>query len=102
MVMPALRARVAQTGPAARFVRGVALVVALGGGPPADRAGAGRVPDLGQVPQLDPGIMTFGFEPVVTGVGGDRVDGDDQVPAVAAVLSVSWRGRESLPRSRSR
>src|SRR5436190_2040189 len=38
-----------------------------------------RVPDLGQVPQPDPGVVTFGFVPVVAGIGGDRVDGDDQI-----------------------
>ncbi len=59
MIMTALRAGVAQAGPAARFIRGVVLQVALGGRPAADRAGAGGVPDLGQVPQLDPGIMTL-------------------------------------------
>src|SRR5689334_13412456 len=81
--MTALRAGVAKTRPAARFICRVVLDVALGGGPPADGAGAGRVPDLGQVPELDPGIMPAGFEPVLTRVGGDRVDGDDQVRAVS-------------------
>ena len=60
VVVAALRAGVAETGPAACFVRGVVLVVALGGGPAADGAGAGGVPDLGQVPQPDPGIVAFG------------------------------------------
>jgi hypothetical protein len=50
VVVPALRAGVTQTGTAACFVRGVVLVVALGGGAAADGAGAGAVPDLGQVP----------------------------------------------------
>ena len=59
MVMTALRAGVAEARPAARFVRRVVLEVGLGGGPTADRAGAGGVPDLGQVPELDPGIMTL-------------------------------------------
>ena len=31
--------------------------------PPADRAGTGGVPHLGQVPQLGPGVMTPGREP---------------------------------------
>src|SRR5207302_9259806 len=57
MVVTALRAAITQARPSARFVRGVVLEVALGGGPPADRAGAGRVPDLGLVPQLDPRIV---------------------------------------------
>ena len=79
VVVAAFGAGVAQAGPAACFVRGVVLEVALGGGPPADGAGAGGVPDLGQVPQPDPGIVAAGFVPVVAGVGGDRVDRDDQV-----------------------
>ena len=78
VVVTALRAGVTQTGAAACFVGGVVLVVALGGGPPADGAGAGGVPDLGQVPEPDPGVVTFGLESVVAGVGGDRVDRDDQ------------------------
>src|SRR6185503_3086044 len=49
VVMSALRAAVAQAGPAARLVWRVVLEVAGRGGSPADRAGAGRVPDLGQV-----------------------------------------------------
>ena len=73
----ALRAGVAQAGPAARFVRNVVLVVALGGGPAADRAGAGRVPHLRQMRQHDPGVVAFGFMPVVAGVGGGRVDRDN-------------------------
>ena len=87
--MTALRAGVAETRPAARLIRRVVLDVALGGGPPADGAGAGGVPDLGQVPQLDPGIMALGFEPVLTRVGGDRVDGDDQVRAVSGSASAA-------------
>jgi hypothetical protein len=59
------------------------LEVAGGGGPPADRAGAGGVPDLGQVPELDPGIMTPGLVPVVAVLGGDGVEGDDQVRPVS-------------------
>src|SRR5690242_6660057 len=57
MVVTALRAGVAETGAAACFVRGVVLVVALGGGPTADGAGTGGVADLGQVPQLHAGIV---------------------------------------------
>src|SRR5690348_1749734 len=83
VVMTALRARVAQAGPAARLIGGVVLEVGLGGGPPADGASAGRVPDLGQVPELDSGVMAAGFVSVVAGIGGDRVDGDDQVRAVS-------------------
>jgi hypothetical protein len=79
MVMAALRACVAETGPAACFIRGVVLQIALGGGPPADGAGAGGVPDLGQVPQHDPGVVAPALEPVVARVGAQRVQGDDQV-----------------------
>src|SRR5689334_20097977 len=79
MVVTALRAGVAETGAAACFVGGVVLVVALGGGAPADGAGAGGVPDLGQVPEPGPGVVAFGLVPVVARVGGDRVDRDDQV-----------------------
>jgi hypothetical protein len=53
--------------------------IALLGWPAAGRSGARGMPDLGQVPQLDPRIMTAGLKPVVTGVQGDRVQGDDQV-----------------------
>ena len=55
---PALWAAVAQAGPPARLVGGVVLVVASCRRPAAPGSGAGRVPDLGQVPQLAPGIMT--------------------------------------------
>src|SRR5690349_808356 len=79
MVVTALRAGVTQAGAAACFVRDVVLVVALGGGAAADGAGAGGVPDLGQVPEPGPGIVTLGLESVVARVGGDRVDRDDQV-----------------------
>src|SRR6185437_2311814 len=67
-----------QTGPSACFVRDVVLKVTPGGGPPADRAGAGGVPDLGQVPQRDPGVVTLGLESVVARVGGDRLERHDQ------------------------
>ena len=70
VVVTALRAGVAAAGPSAGFVGGVVLDVALGGGPPAHRAGAGGVPDLDQVPELDPGIVAAGLMPVVAGVGG--------------------------------
>ena len=79
VVVAALRAGVAETGPPACFVGDVVLVVALGGGAAADGAGAGGVPDLGQVPQLDPGVVAAGLVTVIAGVGGNRVDRDDQV-----------------------
>jgi hypothetical protein len=77
--MPALGPPVAFARSAAGLVRGVVLEVAAGGGPAAGRAGARGVPDLGQVAELDPGIMPGGLKPVIAGTGGDRVDLDDQV-----------------------
>src|SRR5205823_2653435 len=71
-------AGVTEARPAARLVGDVVLQVTLGGGPPTDGAGAGGVPDLGQVPQLGAGVVTFGFVPVVAGVGGESAQGDDQ------------------------
>src|SRR6266852_5961506 len=40
------------------------------------------MPDLAQVPQLDPGVVALGLEPVVTILGGDRVKRDDQAGPV--------------------
>src|SRR5262249_61746961 len=90
------------------FIRGGVLVVALGGGPTADGAGAGGVPDLGQVPEPDARVVALGLVPVVAGVGGDRVDRDDQVRsgaggaqppgAVPAGRPVPAGGREREPR----
>ncbi len=40
---------------------------------------AGGVPDLGQVPELDPGIVARGLEPVIAVLGGDGVQRDEQV-----------------------
>jgi hypothetical protein len=52
------------------------------------------VPDLGQVSELDPGIMALGFEPMITVPGGDRVEADQQVRAVpvpgAVCAGWSW------------
>ena len=53
--------------------------VALCGGSSAAWPGAGGVPDLGQVAELDPGILALGLESVITLAGGDRVEGDGQV-----------------------
>jgi hypothetical protein len=36
--------------------------------------------DLGQVPELDARVVAGGLKPVVARLGGDRVEGDDQVP----------------------
>src|SRR5215475_13098873 len=83
VVMTAFRAAVTQAGPAACLVRGVVLEVAGPGGSPAHRAGAGRVPDLGQVPQPDPGVMTARLIPVLAVPGVQAVDRDDQVRPAA-------------------
>jgi tetratricopeptide (TPR) repeat protein len=55
------------------------LEVAVAGWSAAGRGDAGGVPDLGQVPQLDPRIMTRSLEPVVACLQGDRVQRDQQV-----------------------
>src|SRR6185437_3207394 len=83
MVVPTLWPAVTETRSSACFVRSVVLEVGLGGRPPADGAGAGSVPDLGQVPQLDPGIVAAGFVAVVAGVGVQGFQGDDQVRPLA-------------------
>ena len=80
VVVTARRVAVAQAGPAARFVWDVVLEVALRRWAPAAWSGARGVPDLGQVPEQDPGIVTLGLMPVVTVPGGDRLEGDEQVP----------------------
>src|SRR5260370_40145968 len=79
VVVTAGRIARAQAGPAAGLERRVVLKIALGGRTPAGRAGAGGVPDLGQVPQPGPGVVAGGLEPVVAVLGGDRVDDDQQV-----------------------
>ena len=71
---------VAQAGPAACLVGDVVFEVAVAGGSPAGRGGAGGVPDLGQVPELDSRVMTGSLEPVVACVQGDRVQREEQVP----------------------
>src|SRR5271154_6347359 len=109
VVEPALRAPVAQATAAARFVGDVVFEVGPGGGPPAGRPGAGGMPDLGQVPQLDPGIVALSLIPVVARVGADRLERDQQAPlptgpgrqlpgAVSAGRPVFIRGREGEPR----
>ena len=80
MVVAALGAAITQAASASRFVRDVVLEVALLGGSSAGRPGAGSVPDLGQVPEHGPRVMTAGLEPVVACLQGDRVQRDQQVP----------------------
>jgi hypothetical protein len=53
--------------------------IAARGGPSAARPGAGGVPDLGQVPERDPGIVAAGLVPVIALAGGQGPDLDDQV-----------------------
>src|SRR6185437_7418922 len=83
VVASTFRAAITQARPPARFVRGVVVEVALGGGPAAARSGASRMPDPGQVPELDPGIMALGLEPVIALLRGDRVESDQQVRAAS-------------------
>ena len=77
----ALRAAITQAGSSVRFVWRVVLEVALGG--PPYRAGAGGVPDLGQVPELNARIVAPAFKPVVAVLRGERVEGDQQVRPIA-------------------
>jgi hypothetical protein len=58
-------AGVAEARPAACFVRNVVLEVGLAGGSSADRAGAGGMPDLREVPEFCAGVVAFGLEAVV-------------------------------------
>src|ERR1700678_2369314 len=110
VLMPALRRAITQTRSTLGFIRGVVFEVALLRGATAGRAGAGGVPDLGQVPELDPRVVAGSLEPVIAGIGGDRVDADDQVrlpgdpgaqppPAVPAGRPVLAFGGEGEPRA---
>jgi hypothetical protein len=69
VIMTTLWAAITQARPATRLIRDIMFEVTLARWPPTHRAGASRVPDLGQVPQLDPGIVAFGGEPVVAVLG---------------------------------
>jgi hypothetical protein len=81
MVVPTLWTTVAQARPSPCFIGNVVLEVTGGGWSAADRAGTGGVPDLRQVPELDPGIMPRLLELVVAVPGVEGVDGDEQFPA---------------------
>src|SRR4051812_22918631 len=82
VVMPALRAGIAQAGPAARLIRDVVLEVGLARGPPADRAGAGGMPDLRQVPEPGSRFVARGLEPVITVLRTQRVKPDNEIRPV--------------------
>src|SRR5690242_1658935 len=81
MVVPALWAAITQARPAACFIRGVVLIVAGGGRSAADRAGAGGVAYLGQVPEPGAGVVAFGLEAVVAVPGGKGLEFDEEFPA---------------------
>jgi hypothetical protein len=63
VVMTTLRTAITQARPAARLKRNIMFEVALAGRSAADRAGAGGVPDLGQVPEFDSRVVALGLEP---------------------------------------
>src|SRR5690242_2805824 len=79
VIMTTLWAAITQACPAARLIRDIMFEVTLAGGSAADRADAGGVPDLGQVPQLDSGVVALGLEPVVAVPGAEGVELDDEV-----------------------
>ena len=79
VVPPTLGPAVAQAGPAACLIRDVMFEITVTSRPAAGRVGAGGVPYLGQVPQPDPGVVALTLEPVVAILGGDGVEGDQQV-----------------------
>jgi hypothetical protein len=53
--------------------------ISLSRGSATGGSGTGRVPDLGQVPQLDARVVAFGLVAMITLVDGDRIERDDQV-----------------------
>jgi hypothetical protein len=86
VVVAASRVAVAQAGPAAGLVRGVVFEIAALRGAAAARPGARGVPDLGQVPEHDPGVVARGLMPVIAVAGRDRAEGEEQVPRLSALL----------------
>ena len=102
VVAPAFRPAITQARASARLVRGVVLEVGLGRGSSATWPGACGVPDLGQVPELDPGIMPGGLEPVIALRGIDRIEPDQQVRPASRDAQPPGpglgRGREREPR----
>src|SRR5580700_2052556 len=79
MVVAALGVAIAQATATAGLVGDVVLEVGSARGAAAAGAGAGGVPDFGQVPEHHPGIVAPGLPPVVAVPGGDRPDLDEQV-----------------------
>jgi len=79
MVGPALRIPVAQAGPAIGLVGDVMFEVTATSRTPTAGTGTGCVPDLREVPEHYPGIVTPGLPSMITLPGGDRPDLDQQV-----------------------
>src|ERR1700733_4796098 len=118
VVVAAGRVPVAQTGPTARLVRDVVFEITSLGGTAAAGPGAGGVPDLGQVPEHDPGIVALGLPPVIAVPGRQRPDLDHEVllpggepPAAVAARRAGltggsegkrWSGRRGSPAGFSR
>jgi len=70
---------VAQTRSAACLVRDVMFEITIASRSAAGRSGTDGVPDLAQVPQLDSGFVAPGLEAMVAVMGGDRIQGDQQI-----------------------
>jgi hypothetical protein len=80
MVVAAFGAAVAQARFPACLERDVMFEVALFSWTPTDGAGTRVVPDTGEVPELDAGVMPGGGEPVIAGIGGERIETNQQIP----------------------
>lgn len=68
----------------------VVLEVGAGGGSPAAGAGAGSVPDFGQVTEHDSRIVAPGFVAMVAVCGGQRADLNEQVPGPGSERQVPY------------
>lgn len=94
VLVPALGGDIAQTGAAARLVRDIVLGIAVLSWSSAVRPGAGSMPDLGEVPELDPGAMTAGLEAMITFAEGRpgraRSSGRVARPWWPAAVSAGW------------
>src|SRR5580658_9254229 len=80
VIAPALGVPITQARPPPGLIRDVMFEITVRGGTPAAGSGACRVPDLGQVAELDAGIMTLGLVPVIAVSRGDRLDVHEQIP----------------------